>query len=59
MGSYDMNLYQLLIRPSEVVCNRLGLTDEHERGMMRMLVNMCAISCLAVPIFYVLWKVLA
>ncbi len=54
-----MNLYHLLIRPSEVVCNRLGLTDEHERGMMRMLVNMCAISCLAVPIFYVLWKLLA
>ena len=58
MGSPDMNLYHLLIRPSEVVCNRLGLTDEHERGMMRMLVNMCAISCL-VPIFYVLWKLLA
>lgn len=32
-------MFRLLMLPSNLVCDRLGLTDEHERGMVRMLVN--------------------
>lgn len=54
-----MILVELLLLPANLVCDHLGLTDEHERGMMRMFVNMCLISGLSVVVFYVLWKVLA
>lgn len=54
-----MNLVQLLLSPSNFVCDHLGLTDQHERGMMRMFVNMCLFSIASVVVFYVLWKMLA
>lgn len=52
-------IYKLLMRPSNAICDRLGLTDEHERGMMRMLVNMMIIAGLFVPVLYVAWRALA
>lgn len=54
-----MTLLALLLRPSNLVCDRLGLKDQHERGMMRMLVNMCLFSGFCVLVFFVLWLVLA
>ena len=54
-----MTLLALLLRPSNLVCDRLGITDQHERGMMRMFVNMCLFSGLCVAAFFVLWKMLA
>ena len=54
-----MILVQLLLLPADLVCDHLGLTDEHERGMMRMFVNMCLFSGLCVIAFWVLWEVLA
>ena len=54
-----MIVLELLMLPSNLVCDHLGLTDEHERGMMRMFVNMCLFSGLCVIAFYVLWKWLA
>lgn len=54
-----MILVQLLLLPSNLVCDHLGLTDQHERGMMRMFVNMCIFSGLCVVVFFVLWKMLA
>jgi hypothetical protein len=32
-------MFRLLMLPSNAVCDRLKITDEHERGMVRMLVN--------------------
>jgi len=32
-------MLRLLMRPSNMVCDRLKITDEQERGMVRMLVN--------------------
>jgi hypothetical protein len=32
-------MLRLLMRPSNMVCDRLNITDEQERGMVRMLVN--------------------
>jgi hypothetical protein len=52
-------ILELLLRPSNLVCDHLGLTDQHERGMMRMFVNMCLFSTVCVVLFYVLWKMFA
>lgn len=32
-------MFRLLMLPSNAICDALGLVDEHERGMVRMLVN--------------------
>jgi len=34
-----VKLFQLLMLPANVCCDRLGLVDENERGVVRMLVN--------------------
>lgn len=52
-------MFRLLMAPSNSVCDALHITDEHERGMMRMLVNMSLVSALAIPVFYVAWKLIA
>lgn len=54
-----MPLVQLLSRPSNYVCDRFGLKDEHERGMMRMFVNMCILSGICVAVFIVVWPMLS
>lgn len=54
-----MTLFKRLMMPANIVCDRLGIRNEHERGMMRMLVNMMICSALAVVIFYFGWKLLA
>ena len=54
-----MILLELLLLPSILVCDHLGLTDQHERGMMRMFVNMCLFSGLCGVAFLVLWKMFA
>lgn len=53
-----MTLTEWIRRPADIVCDRLEITDEHERGMMRMLVNMCIISAISAVVFYVFWKTL-
>lgn len=52
-------MLRLLLAPSNSVCDALNITDEHERGMMRMLVNMMIVSALAIPLFFVGWKLVA
>ncbi len=34
-----MKLFQLLMFPANRICDSLGLIDENERGVVRMLVN--------------------
>lgn len=54
-----MLLLQILMLPADLVCDHLGLTDQHERGMMRMFVNMCFFSVFCAVVFFILWKVFA
>lgn len=54
-----MTMLRFLMLPANMVCNRIGLTNEHERGMMRMLVNMALCSAIAVAVFFVAWKLWA
>lgn len=58
-GHRTLPVLRLLMLPANMVCNRIGLTNEHERGMMRMLVNMALCSAIAVIAFFVAWKLWA
>lgn len=51
-------MFRLLMAPSNAVCDALKITDEHERGMMRMLVNMMIFTAFAVIVFGVAWKLI-
>ena len=44
--SEELSMLQLLMRPSNAVCDAMGIKDENERGMVRMLVNMLIVSVL-------------
>jgi hypothetical protein len=52
-------MFRVLMAPANAVCDRLGLIDEHERGMMRMLVNMILFTAIVVVVFFVSWRVFA
>lgn len=52
-------VFRLLMMPATVVCNRIGLTNVHDRGMMRMLVNMMLCSAVAAIAVFVGWKIWA
>ena len=41
-------MLQLLMRPANAVCDLLNMSDENERGMVRMLVNMMLLTLLCV-----------
>lgn len=41
-------MLQLLMRPANAVCDLLNMSDENERGMVRMLVNMMLLTMLFV-----------
>ena len=54
-----MTLFQMLMWPSNVACDRLGLQDEQERGMLRMLVNTVLWTTIGVVAFMAAWMVWA
>lgn len=43
--------------PGEMVCDRVGLTNEHERGMMRMFVNMLICTAIAGLVMWATWTI--
>jgi hypothetical protein len=47
-----MILFRLLMAPSNAVCDLFGLKDEHERGMVRMLVNGLLTITVAASVFF-------
>ena len=50
-----MTMLRFLMLPSNTVCDLLGMTDEHERGMVRMLVNTLIWTTLCVTVMLVVW----
>jgi hypothetical protein len=50
-------MFRLLMAPSNAVCDALGLEDEHERGMIRMLVNTLIWATISATGFFVGWMV--
>lgn len=53
-----MTVLQALMWPSNAVCDRLGLVDEHERGMVRMLVNTLLWTSIGATGFFAAWVAL-
>ena len=52
-------MLRVIMMPANAVCDAAGVTDEHERGMLRMLVNMLICSAVAVIAFAIGWKLSA
>jgi hypothetical protein len=50
-----MTMLQLLMKPSNKVCDLLRMTDAHERGMVRMLVNTLIWTTFCVTLMLVVW----
>jgi hypothetical protein len=48
-------MLKILMAPANAVCDAFGLEDQHERGMMRMLVNMLIVTALIVVVFSLAW----
>lgn len=51
-------MFHLIMWPSNAICDALGMTDEHERGMVRMLVNTLAWTTICVTVALVGWVLL-
>ena len=47
----ELSMYRLLMRPSNAVCDIMGIRNENERGMVRMLVNMLLLTVFFVFLF--------
>ncbi|MGH6742525.1 MAG: hypothetical protein ACREDY_26435 [Bradyrhizobium sp.] len=54
-----MTFFRILMWPANAACDRLGLEDENERGMVRMLVNTLLWTAIGVTIFMVAWMMTA
>lgn len=52
-------MLRMLMTPSNRLCDALAVWDEHERGLIRQLVNALLLSALAVPTFWLAWLVAA
>ncbi|MFC3068151.1 hypothetical protein [Phenylobacterium soli] len=48
-------MFRLLMLPSNLVCDRLGISDEHERGMVRMLVNTLIWITVLITVLTLVW----
>ncbi len=48
-----MTLFQWLMAPANACCDRLGLVDENERGVVRMLVNALIWTALGAAIAWI------
>jgi hypothetical protein len=50
-------MFRLLMWPSNAVCDALHMTDENERGMVRMLVNTTLWLTIGIAVLTVVWLV--
>jgi hypothetical protein len=48
-------MFRLLMAPSNAVCDVLKITDEQERGMVRMLVNTLIWMTIGVTVLTIVW----
>lgn len=50
-------MFRLIMLPSNAVCDLLKLDDEHERGMVRMLVNTLLWLTVPITVLTIVWVV--
>lgn len=48
-------MFRLLMLPSNIVCDRMKITDEHERGLVRMLVNSVLWMTIGITVLTLVW----
>lgn len=48
-------MFRLLMLPSNAVCDALKIVDEHERGMVRMLVNTLIWITILITVLTLAW----
>ncbi len=48
-------MFRLIMAPSNAICDALKITDEQERGMVRMLVNTLLWLTIAVGVIAAVW----
>ena len=48
-------MLRLFMAPSNRVCDALDIHDEHERGLIRQLVNALLLSAICIVVFGVVW----
>ncbi len=48
-------MFRLLMLPSNAVCDALKLTADHERGMVRMLVNTVLWTTILITVLTLVW----
>jgi hypothetical protein len=49
------SLFRLLMAPSNAVCDALRVSDENERGMVRMLVNTLLWMTVGCTVLTIIW----
>lgn len=54
-----MTILRWLMAPANAMCDALDVADEHERGMIRMLVNSLIWITIGAVAFFVAWMELA
>jgi len=54
-GGRTMTIFRWLMAPANAMCDALGVADEHERGMIRMLVNSLIWITIGAIGFFVAW----
>lgn len=50
-------VFDLLMLPANRVCDAFNVTDEHERGMIRMLVNTLLWTTVVAVVFFAAWMI--
>lgn len=50
-------MFDLLMRPANMLCDALHVTDEHERGMIRMLFNTLLWTTIVAVVFFAAWVI--
>lgn len=48
-------MLRLFMLPSNAICDAMGIVDEHERGMVRMLVNTLLWTTVCVTVALIAW----
>lgn len=54
-----MTIFRWLMAPANAMCDALHVADEHERGMIRMLVNTLIWTTIGATAFFIVWIKLA
>jgi len=53
-----MPVLQIMMSPANAICDRLGMTDENERGLFRVFVNTLVGITIGATGFFIAWMLM-